>query len=506
MIKFRFLAGIGADAFELVTAILIIVVTIVALFFLYRNLSHEISEHRKHKHAIRDKDDEFEGTDDDGIFTNKLTVSKDDKVMVAINKSIKNTKEGDLGVMYLINLDDFRYVNEKYPQKTVDKLLKELEKKLNKLGGKDVIAGHLDEDVFIYYYQGSVDADRMNEIGNELLDLIREPHKIVEETITASIGLVVFPYDGISAEQLHKNAEIAVYVSKKGGKNRFSMYSEDLVETEQFNANYYQEIKKSISNDEFLLYYQTIVDVKTGRIIGLESLLRWNHPTMGILSPGRFLNVMELTGDITWFGTWGFEKIVSQYKNWNSKMRIRDLYISTNLSQKQLEVEGLAQQFHNITKKYGLTAETFCLEIIDFFALQRSPVALSNLAAFRKFGFRVAIDDVGENYQVLDWMPNLSAGIFKLTRTNVLMLMDDNEEANSLIKVIRKAKEQSKIVIAEGIEDENMISRMANLGIRFMQGYYFNHPKSVGEIEPLIANSPWDMTSFGHLINQEELR
>ena len=401
MIDYRFLANIGADAFELVTAILIVVVTIVALFLLYRNLSHEISEHRKNKQAMQERDEVDDGTDDDGIFTNKLTVNKEDKILVAINKAIRNTKEGDLGVLYCINIDDFRFVTEKYPEKTVDKLIKELEKKFIKKGGKDVITGHYEDDVFLYYYQGTVDADKMNEIGNELLELIREPHKIIDETITASVGLVVFPYDGINANQLLKNAEIAVYVSKKAGKDRFSMYSEDLIETEQFNANYYQEIKKSISNDEFLLYYQTIVDVKTGRIIGLESLLRWNHPTMGILPPGRFLNVMELTGDITWFGTWGFEKIVSQYKNWNSKMRIRDLYISTNLSRKQLEVEGLAQQFYKMTKKYGLTAETFCLEIIDFFSLQNSPVALNNLAEFRKYGFRVAIDDTGIDYQII---------------------------------------------------------------------------------------------------------
>ncbi|HOO44025.1 MAG TPA: EAL domain-containing protein, partial [Bacillota bacterium] len=329
--------------------------------------------------------------------------------------------------------------------------------------------------------------------------LIREPMKGIDQALTASIGVVVFPYDGINADQLYKNAEIAVYVAKKAGKNRLHMYSEDLIETEQSNIDYYQEIKKSIQNDEFLLYYQTIVDIKTGKIIGLESLLRWKHPTKGILPPGKFLNVMELTGDITWFGTWGFEKNVMQYKNWRAKTRVGDLFISTNLSPKQLEVDGLAHQFYNITKKYGLSPELFCLEIINFYGIVKSHVAMTNIAQFRKYGFRIAIDDLGTKFEIIEDMKHLNAGIIKLSRENVLLIMDNAEEVPSLKHVVREAMEKSKIVIAEGVENEEMIKVMYDLGIRFMQGYFFNQPKSVLEIEKMIMQSPWDMNSFDHI-------
>ncbi|XMB71908.1 GGDEF and EAL domain-containing protein [Mycoplasmatota bacterium WC30] len=502
MIKLIFLATNTADAFELVTAVVIIVVTFVVLFLLYRNVASEIKKSRAEKEAMQDRHEQMTAGEiqEDKIFGEVETSGKNPNLLRIIDSKIHNSTEGTLGVLYNINLDDFRHIVDKYSQKDIDKVINEISKKLKKLGPKDTISGHLQADEFVYYYTGEVDADNMNRVGNDLLALISEPLKTIDETLTASIGLVVFPYDGINAVQLYKNAEIAVYVSKKEGKNRFRMYSEELIETEQFNANYYQEIKKSISNDEFLLYYQTIVDVRTGRIIGLESLLRWNHPTMGILAPARFLNVMELTGDITWFGTWGFEKIVSQYKEWNKKMKIRDLFISINISPKQLEVEGLADQFLKITKKYSMSPDLFTLEIMSYYTIIKNSVALKNLDQFRKYGFRIAVDDVGDKYEIINDMENISAGIIKISRPNVLMILDKNENSEQIQRTIEAAKEKSKIVIAEGIEDENMIREMAELGIRFMQGYYFNEPISAEEIEVMIKKSPWDTTSFSHIV------
>jgi len=323
----------GAEAFELVVAALIIIVTIVALFFLYRNISYEIQETKRARAAMKERQEQAESEDSDEpvtVFDKKS--AKQLGLLGMINTAIRSSKEGNLATLYFINIDDFRHIAEDRPQKDIDKVVVEIDRRLKKYGGKDAIAGHLESDIFLFYYTGMIDAEGIDRIGKELMATISEPYKGVEQTVTASMGVVVFPYDGINAEQLYKNAEIALYVAKKGGKNRMHMYSEDLIETEQNNANYYAEIKKSIQNDEFLLYYQTVVDIKTGKIIGLESLLRWKHPTKGILPPGKFLNVMELTGDITWFGTWGFEKNVLQYKNWRAKTRVGDLFISTNLS------------------------------------------------------------------------------------------------------------------------------------------------------------------------------
>jgi len=498
----RILAANAAQAFEIVTAAVLIIATIIALYFLYRNLSKEVIEYKRNKEAMLEREEQLLngiGKKDGGLDLDSKEFN-DLHLFTQINSAIERAAEGSLSALYSIDIDDFRHVAEDNNEKDIQKIKSEFAKRLKKFGGKTCIAGLLDEDTFLFYYYGQIDAESLSKMGEGLLNVIREPIKIGNAKLTASIGVVVFPYDGISAEKLFKNAQIAVYVAKKAGKDQLHMYSEDLIDSEQYNSKYYQEIKKSISKDEFLLYYQTIVDVKTGKIIGLESLLRWNHPDKGILPPSKFINVMELTGDITWFGTWGFEKIVKQYKDWVSKTRIGDLFISTNLSPKQLEVEGLADQFHSITKKYGLNPEMFCLEINNYYDIVGTKRALQNMSNFRKFGFRISVDDMGPNFEIVADMPKIPAGIVKLSRNSVLHIMDDGENTEFLKRVIKKAKDKSKLVIAEGLENEEMIRKIYGLGIRFMQGYYFNQPKSVIEIEKMIMKSPWNMSSFQHLI------
>lgn len=276
-----------------------------------------------------------------------------------------------------------------------------------------------------------------------------------------------------------------------------------MIEKEQFNINYYHEIKKSISNDEFLLYYQPIVDIKTAKLIGLESLLRWNHPTMGILSPGKFLNVMELTGDITWFGTWGFEKIVKQYVDWKKLFRIKDMYISTNLSPKQLMTENLAKAFFDIVKKYHFDTESFCLEIIDYYTVIKNPTALFNLQEFRRFGFRIAIDDMGqlgEQYQLTNDIDKVAANIIKISREDVTKIVNRFEEAEKLDRVIQAALKAQKVVIAEGIENEDMVRLMNAKGIRFLQGYYFSQPASQEETMQLFKKTPWTIEHLADVV------
>ncbi len=496
----RFLAT-TADKFEIIVATILVIVTIIVLYFLYRNIAYEIAELHKNKLAMKARREQGELDSEDK--DSELLEFSDPKKMTLfslINRSISLSKEGELSAFYLINIDNFRRVTDGATQKSINKVITELDKRLKKYGDKLAITGHYKDDIFLYYFTGLIDAETISKIGDDLLVLFSKPLRSTNQELTASIGVTVFPYDGITAEQLYNNAEIAAYVAKKSGKNKVHMYSEDLIESEEHNIGYYQEIKRSISRDEFLLYYQAIVDVKTGKIVGLESLLRWNHPTKGILSPGKFLNVMELSGDITWFGTWGFEKNVMQYKNWLSKTRIGDLFISTNLSPKQLEVEGLASQFFNITKKYGLSPEKFCFEISRFYSLAKDRVAIENINQFSKYGFRLAIDDLGHNFEIIDDMKNIQAGIIKLDRDNVLMIMDESYDKEIIKRMIRKTNEFSKLVIAEGIEDEKMIKIIYDLGIRFMQGYYFNKPKSVIEIEKMIMTPPWNVESFSSII------
>ncbi len=486
------------EGYEVVVATIMVIVTAAALFFLFRNVTAEIRKGIEDRKLIRKSDEPAEdGTGKTHLLVEKRTGSKKSGDMLGqINQLIYQAKEGSLGVLFYMNLDNFRFISEKYAQKDTDKVILEIDKRLKKYARSGVVVGHLKNDIFLYYLTGEIDNKVIHDQASSLLQLVNEPLKSVNEQLTTSIGVVLFPYDGITSMQLVKNAEIALYVSKKEGKNRYYLYSQDLIEKEQFNMSYYQEIKRSISNDEFLLYYQPIIDLKTGKIIGLESLLRWNHPVMGILPPGKFLNVMDLTGDITWFGTWGFEKIVKQYVEWKKDYRVRDLFISMNISPKQMEVGNLAKSFFDIVKKYDFNAESFCLEINQYYTIVKNQVAMNNLAEFRKYGFRIAIDDVGDQFEIIKEMDQIRAGIIKISREHTLKLMNGFEETDKIVRVIQTAMQRQKIVIVESIENEAMIRKVAKLDVRFMQGYYFSVPRAAAEISELFVRPQWDMESF----------
>lgn len=500
MLLSLFLSDVNSDerAMEILTATIIIIVTLGIVIVLFLNLRNEFRQAREERLTAKAlKDAEKDENDKSHLIDNKKQISRKSKDLLAlIDQEIMNAKEGSVSAFLYLDIDNFRSITERYGDALADKIIDELGNRVRKFGDKNAIGGRHESDSMIFYMLNATDTDIITETAKDLLDIINQPLKQTPELMTASVGITLFPYDGITAQQLLKNAEIALYVAKKQGKNRYAMYSSELIEKEQFNINYYNEIKKAISNEEFLLYYQPIVDIKTGKLIGLESLLRWNHPTMGILSPGKFLNVMDLTGDITWFGNWGFEKIVSQYVNWKKVMQIKDMFISTNLSPKQLMMDGVAKQFYDIIKKYETEAEAFCLEIIDYYTVIKNPIAVHNLQDFRRYGFRIAMDDMGDQYEIIKDMQAINASIVKISREDVLKYINQIEDADKIERVIAVALQKQKVVIAEGLEDANMIVKMNDLGVRFMQGYYFSQPKSKDEIVNIIKKQPWSVEEF----------
>jgi len=489
-----------ARPYEIVVAILIVIISAVSLVFLYRNVMKNIRDQQKEKRAVGKDDSDKDSKKGLKLFGRNQVYDNPD-VRGKINENILKTDEGELRTLYSIDIDDFRTIVEKYDQKTLDKITNEIEKRLAKRAGDDDITGHIGKDKFIYFYTGEVNSETITELAEDLLSLMKEPLKVDNIKITASIGICVFPYDGIDADGLIKNADLAVYVAKKEGKSKYNFYSQDMVDKERFNITYYEEIKGAIDRDEFLLYYQPIVDVKTGKIIGLESLLRWNHPEMGILPPGKFLNVMDLTGDITWFGMWGFERVVKKYSEWLKEFRIRQLFISINLSPKQLLIEDLASKFYDLTTKYTMKPDNFTFEVLDYFAINKNDIAMNNLHEFRKYGFRVAVDDRGQDFELIDHLPDIDANMYKIQRSDVLKVMDDDPITEKVKKLVEVAKENHKIVIAEGIEEPDMIRKMSEWNIRFMQGYFFSEPVDVDKAKELIKNNPWNLDSFDEYTN-----
>jgi diguanylate cyclase (GGDEF)-like protein len=494
-----------SEDIEILVAVIIILVTSVVLFFLYRNVVSELRKFKEERIAFK-KDKEAASGNKDEESVEHLFEKKDrapkkftGDIFQQLDQTLQYEKEGMVSALFYLNLDNFKSSVEKMGGDVANKAIKEIAQRLKKVGEKKHLSGNWKEDIFLYYYPGPIDNELIKQMANQLMTAVSAPLKSTTELLTTSMGIALFPYDGINASQLVKNAEVALYVAKKQGKNQFALYSAELLESEQFNVTYYQEIKRSIQNEEFILYYQPMVDVKTGKIIAFESLLRWNHPTLGVLPPSKFLNVMDLTGDITWFGSWGFERVVKQYVQWKKLFRIRDLFISINLSPKQLMMDGLARTFFDIVRKNEFDTESFCLEIIDYYTVVRNPIALHNMNEFRRYGFRVAMDDLGDQYELLTDMDRVIANIIKINREDILKIVNGSEGSDKVLRTIGLATQKQKVVIAEGIEDERMVQMLSTHGVRFMQGYYFSPPKSTDEAQAMLKTPPWGMHSFSKL-------
>jgi diguanylate cyclase (GGDEF)-like protein len=484
MINYYFFIAAGqSQSYEIVVAFVIIIATLFAVFFLYRNVMNTIQTGKKEKEALSN-----------GNIVNDVMNSE---IFSKINHDIHVAHEGTTRFLYSIDLDNFSYYANMYKDKVIKKIIKEIETRLKEKAKPHHFASHLKYDKFIFYYKENVETKAIQQVANELLSIIGdEPYKVDNIRLSASIGVSLFPEDGRTADTLLGKANLAVQLAKKHGKNGYFLYSEEHIEKERFNIDYYQDIKRSIENNEFILYYQPIVDLEKAQIIGLESLLRWEHPELGVLVPSKFLKQMDVTGNIMWFGLWGFEKVVSKYKEWSKDFKVKDLFISINLSPKQLEIQNLAQTFFEIIKKYDLDANNFVFEVLEYYIVSENDIGKQNIIDFRKFGFKVALDEFGDNYQLIDEIQNVETDIVKIPRLHLNMMLENYPASEKIKALIQASQKNDKMVIIEGIETEVALNKVKEWNLKYAQGYYFSEPVDVETAKKMVKKTPWKSNSF----------
>ncbi|QWC00385.1 GGDEF domain-containing phosphodiesterase [Mycoplasmatota bacterium] len=466
------------QSYEIVVAVVIIVLTVVVLFFLYKNVMNALRENKKEKHLLNN-----------GNILNDILNTE---IISDINHDILIAHEDAIRVFYNIDIDNFSYFTNIYKAKDIKKIYNEIENRLmNKADGQHLVS-HLKKDKFIFYYKGHVESQTIKDVADDLLKMISEkPFNLDDIKLTVSIGISVFPEDARTAEALLDKSNLALHLAQKQGHNRYYQYSEEQIEKEKLNIDYYQDIKKSIENHEFILYYQPIVDIETGHMIGMESLLRWNHPEMGVLVPSKFLKEMDVTGNITWFALWGFERVVCIYKKWSEDLKIKDLFLSINLSPKQLYIENLADRFHEILEKYGLEAKNFVFEVLEYYTVLDNEVGKQNISNLRHLGFKVAIDETGDDFQLIDEMKTVEADIIKIPRMYLQVMLKEDSLVENIESLIKVSKENNKLVIIEGVETEDTLNKIKNKNLRYVQGYYFSQPVDIEDAKKMLKKVPW---------------
>lgn len=386
---------------------------------------------------------------------------------------------------FYIEINDARNMRQSFGDTQYGNALKEIIQRIEKIFPHSVKACQYELDSIVVFSDDDYNESELNDLATFM---VLEAKKTVNLSgglqldMEVNIGIASYNTFNDTYQKFWQNLELALVVSKRNGVNQFAVHTSELNNTESEEYQYYVEIKSAIDNNEFVLFYQPIVNLETGVNYGFESLLRWNHRTLGVIPPSQFLNILEQSGDITWVGMWAFEQLLKQKAEWASQFPDRPLVLSMNLSPKQLMSDKLCDDMRRILRKYRVDPSTISLEIVEFTMFDKMPIVKENVTRLHQMGFKVAVDDFGLDMSNFSILEQVEIDIIKLDRKFVAKAIDEKLSAGMMTTLINYATDKNIMLIGEGVEDERILEYLKGLGILLGQGYYFQKPAAAHNI------------------------
>jgi diguanylate cyclase (GGDEF)-like protein len=409
-----------------------------------------------------------------------------DALQHAVNKARRN--EEKLAVFF-VDLDGFKTVNDTLGHAAGDHLLREIARRLRaKIRESDLVA-RFGGDEFVVMVEAVSDRPGLQLVAQKILDAVGEPMQIQghEVGVTASIGIAMFPDDGTDVSTLLANADMAMYRAKALGHNRASEYSADLGESVSERYEIEKGVREGLRNSEFHLYYQPKIEFSSGKLLGVEALIRWHHPTRGVLGPDRFIHVAESTNLIIPLGKWVIEQACRQARAWHDANLPR-FTIAVNLSANQLTDQSLVQHVSEALRTTGADPAMIEFEITETAVMQNLVEATALLESLRALGVRLAIDDFGTGYSSLAYLKELPVDILKVDRAFVRHLPHNRDDLAITRAVIAMAHGLSLTVVAEGVEVQCQFDSLRDEGCDEFQGFYCRGAMESHDLEALVRN------------------
>lgn len=399
-----------------------------------------------------------------------------------LNQALNHAqRHGQYVVLMSIDIDQFKSVNDSMGYPVGDRLLKVFGQRISDLIRHEDTLARTGGDEFVailpYIESRSEAVNIAARLAREILESGGQVIDIDGEGvfIRSSIGIAIYPDDGEHANMLMRNADIALYQVKKGGRNHFQFYSIDMDNIARKRIGIEHELHNAIDREEFELYYQPIIDMDSERIVGTEVLVRWMHPTRGLVMPGEFIEVAEETGLIVRLGEWITRTACTQYGKWQSE-GIGPGFISINLSAVQFDHPDLIGSMQAIRDACEYSTGTVQLEITETSLMQDSEKSVERMLELKGLGFRLAIDDFGTGYSSMAYLKNFPIDSMKIDITFVNDI-DKDETSNSIIQgMIDLAHSLGLKTTAEGIETESQRMFLKKSGCTEGQGYLFDRP------------------------------
>lgn len=387
-----------------------------------------------------------------------------------------NRKKKVIAVL-VMDIDRFKIINDSLGHYAGDIVLKELAQRIQGNLPKGAYLGKFGGDKFTLLLTKHVSIEQTTRTARELQTIISKPlyYQNQEFIVTASIGISSFPADGLDEHILLKNADIAMNRSKNQGGNKITYFSTDMNDQAMTRLELESYLRKALQKDEFYLCYQPLMDLKSGEIICTEALIRWNHPHLGLVSPGQFIPLAEETGLIEEIGAWVLATACLQTKEWQLK-GYDSLGISVNVSAYQFQQPAFIEQVSKALELSGIKPEHLTLELTESAMLKDISYSISVMHTLQALGVKVSIDDFGTGYSSLSYLRNLPIDTLKIDQSFINNLHDDPSDIAIVKAIITMGQGLSVKVVAEGVETREQIDILKELDCNYAQGYYIDKP------------------------------
>ncbi|WP_248732377.1 phosphodiesterase DibA [Pseudomonas sp. MWU13-2517] len=386
--------------------------------------------------------------------------------------------------LLLMDLDHFKIINDSLGHTTGDQLLKAVGERLTGLFGPGVTLARLGGDEFAVLVESCPQVVQAAALAQRMLEAMKEPFVFDGNQlfISASIGISLFPSDALSAEQLLRNADSALFKAKSIGREGYALYTEELTAHAQYRVEIASELRRALDQQELRVYYQPVHDLHNGRLVGVEALVRWQHPERGLVPPGEFIPIAERTGLIAEIDAWVMHHACRQMCQWLAE-GVPLSFIAVNVSSRLFARRELYEQVAQVLHTTGLAPAFLELEVTESAVMDDPEVALEQLHRLRELGLRLAIDDFGTGYSSLLRLKRLPVQKLKIDQGFVAGLPWDEDDAAIVRVVIALAKSMGMQVHAEGIEQVEQARFLLEQACDMGQGYWFGRPMPAQEID-----------------------
>jgi diguanylate cyclase (GGDEF)-like protein/PAS domain S-box-containing protein len=399
-----------------------------------------------------------------------------DRLEIALQFAAR--RDQPVWVLY-IGLDRFRIINETMGHDVGDAVLKALAARINTCASVTETVSRFGDDEFVLVLEEPQQEETLIQVVDNIMASVAQPITLRDEKffVGCGIGIAVYPADGRDVETLIKHADSAMHVARQRGSGYFHFYTPQMNQRATERARLETDLRIGIEQQQFILHYQPQVDLRSGRIVGMEALIRWQHPERGCIPPVAFIGLAEETGLIVPIGAWVIRKACAQMKSWQDQ-GFKDLRISVNISARQFSDEFLASYIASVLDTTGLAPECFQLELTESLVMTDVERGIGILSELKALGVGLSVDDFGTGYSSLAYLKRLPIDVLKIDRSFVSDITESPDDAVIVKSIISLAHSLRLRVVAEGVETAEQLAFLQGNACDEIQGYHFSRPVS----------------------------